>query len=217
MGRFVTKVAANPSQLNNQMGQVTQTNSSDWPTVFPKNIIGLEREGVIIKDIGVPIKSIDQIEIIPGSLEAIRMMRLKGHKLMIINDQPSITKGRLTAVEVDSTNQYLMQVFGQAGILSIDGILYSTSDLKDDIYAKPNDGMFKRAQNEFGINWANGYYVGTNVKDVKVADKIDANPILVKTGNNFEDVMKKLNTFANKKLLKKTKIYDNLLEFAESL
>ena len=212
MGRFVTKVAATPS-VNSQNG----TTPSDWPTVFPKKTIGLEREGVIIKDIGLPIKDSSQIELIPGSLDAIRMMRLKGYKVMIINDQPAITKGKLTQVEVDSTNNYLMQVFGQAGIMSIDGVLYSTSDLKEDIYAKPNDGMFKRAQNEFGMVWKDGYFVGPNLKDLKVADKIDATPVLVKTGNSFEEVIKKLDTFANRNLQKKTKVFENLLEFANTL
>jgi D-glycero-D-manno-heptose 1,7-bisphosphate phosphatase len=214
MGRFVTKVPASPqqSQFTNQNASLP----SDWPTVFPKVTIGLEREGVIIKDIGEPIKDNSQIEIIPGSLEAIRMMRLKGYKVMIINDQPGITKGKISQIDVDSTHQFLMQAFGQARILTIDGMLYSTSDLKEDIYAKPNDGMFKKAQNEFDINWKGGYFVGPNFKDLKVANKIDLIPVLVKTGN-YEPVLKKLDTFANRDLMKKVKIYENLLEFAQTL
>lgn len=214
MGRFVTKVPANPQQKLNQSGGVMP---SDWPTVFPKVTIGLEREGVIIEDIGEPIKDSSQIKIIPGSLEAIRMMRLKGYKVMIINDQPGITKGKLTEAEVNATNEYLMQVFGQAGILSIEGLLYSTSDLKEDIFAKPNDGMFKKAKNEQGVIWKDGYFVGPNFKDLKVADKIESTPVLVKTGRDYEAVMKRLDTFANRNLKKKTKVYENLLEFANSL
>lgn len=215
MGRFVTKVPASTqqSQFVNQNGNSTP---SDWPTVFTKPMIGLEREGVIIKDIGEPIKDVSQIEIIPGSLEAIRMMRLKGYKVMIINDQPGITKGKISQIDVDSTHQFLMQSFGRAGILSIDGMLYSTSDLKEDIYAKPNDGMFKKAQNELGISWKDGYFVGPNFKDLKVASKMNLTPVLVKTGN-YEPVLKKLDTFANRDLAKKTKIYENLLEFAQTL
>jgi D-glycero-D-manno-heptose 1,7-bisphosphate phosphatase len=214
MGRFVTKVPANQPQRT-QSGQPMEL-PSDWPTVFPKNVVGLEREGVIIKDIGRPIKNIEDIEIIPGSLEAIRMLRLKGYKVIIINDQPGITKGLITQEEVEITHNYLMQIFGQSNIFSIDGMFFSTSDMKDDIYAKPNDGMFKRAQKEMGINWKGGYFVGHNLKDVKVSEKIKSNPILVKTGN-WEETLKKLNTFSNRDLLKKTKIYNNLLEFAETL
>lgn len=221
MGRFVTTVPARPQQ-----GQPTQTQGYNqpqpnynamWPSHFPKSVIGIEREGVIIEDVGQPIKSSSQIKVIEGSLEAIKMMRLKGYKVLIINDQPWIQKGMLTTEEVDETNQHLMQVFGQAGILSIEGVLYSTSDLKEDTFAKPNNGMFKRAEGmNPEIKFKEGWYVGHNVKDAKAADKVGAIPVIVKTGNGNE-TLEKLDTFANKDLLKKTKVFNNLLEFAESL
>lgn len=214
MGRFTTTVPAAP-----QYGQPQYANSTtNWPTVFPKAIIGIEREGVIIEDVDQPIVSNNQIAFIPGSLDAIRIMRLKGYKVMIINDQPWIQKGRLTPEQADMTNQYLMQEFGKAGIMSIDGLLYSTSDFKEDEFAKPNVGMFKRAENEVlqGEKFKNGWFVGHNVKDAKAADKIGAIPVIVKTGNG-EETLSKLDTFANKELLKKTKVFNNLLEFAESL
>lgn len=225
MGRFTTNVSATPQynqQKNISYGSPYGTSQANpmmgWPTVFPKPIVGLEREGVIIEDIDGPISSNDQIKFIPGSLEAIRMMRLKGYKVMIINDQPYIQKNKLTIDQVDATNQYLMQKFGEAGIMSIDGLLYSTSDLKQDDYAKPNIGMFKKAENEIlrGEKFKNGWFVGHNIKDAKAADKLDAIPVIVKTGNGKE-TLSKLDTFANKDLLKKTKVYSNLLEFAESL
>jgi D-glycero-D-manno-heptose 1,7-bisphosphate phosphatase len=201
MGRYVTKVSAN---------ELSQSASlpADWPVVFPKGVVGLERENVIIKDVGRPIKSVEDIEIIPGSLEAIRMLRLKGYKVMIINDQPGIFKKLITQQEVDDTNQHLMQIFGQAGIYSIDGLLYSTSDLKDDMYAKPNDGMFKRAEKDFGIDWKGSYFVGHSIKDAKAAYKIKSTPIIVKTGN-WEETSKKLDTLSNRPILAKTKLYEN--------
>lgn len=78
--------------------------------------------------------------------------------------------------------------------------------------------MFKRAENEIirGEKFKNGWFVGHNIKDAKAADKIGAVPVIVRTGNG-EETLSKLDTFANKDLLKKTKIFNNLLEFAESL
>lgn len=197
--------------------QQTQS-GTDWPTFFPKPVIGLEREGVIIEDIGQQINSSGQINVIPGSLEAIKMMRLKGYKVVIITDQPGVVKGKATTQQVDSTNQYLMQLFGQAGIMSIDGLLYSTSDLKDDMYAKPNTGMFKRAETEFtsGINWSEGWFVGHNLKDAVVADKVGAKPVILMSGNG-EKSLKKMESTGNYKLREKTLLFNNLLQFAESL
>lgn len=228
MGRFTTTVPATP-QYNQQTPYRTPYGSPygvqqqpnlmlGWPTTFNKPIIGIEREGVIIEDIGQPITSSSQITFIPGSLEAIKMLRLKGYKLMIINDQPWIQKGLLSTDQVDATNNYIMQKFGEAGIMSIDGLLYSTSDLKEDEFAKPNVGMFKRAEHEVikGEKFKNGWFVGHNVKDAKAAEKIGATPVIVRTGNG-EETLSKLDTFANKDLLKRTKVFNNLLEFAQSL
>lgn len=236
MGRYTTSVETSgsfPAQpvaqqnyaqpygqpsYGNPYGQPLQQAPSNWPTFFPKPVIGLEREGVIIEDIGQQINSPGQITVIPGSLEAIKMMRLKGYKVVIITDQPGILKGKASPQQVDSTNQYLMQVFGQAGILSIEGLLYSTSDLKDDMYAKPNTGMFKRAETEFGagINWSEGWYVGHNLKDALAAEKIGSKPVILKTGNG-EKTLRGMENAGNKKLKDKVLVFNNLLEFAESL
>lgn len=188
-----------------------------WPNDFPKPVVGMEREGLLLRRTGSVIKRPEDCEFIPEGLEAVRMLRLKGHKLMIIFQQPEIAKGNLTAEEVELVNQHMMQAFGQAGILSIDGMYYSTSDFRQDMYAKPNTGMFKRAQNENPhIVWKHGWYVGDQIEDLKAADKIGATPVLVRTDVGME-TEQKLNSFSNRQLKKKTVVYDSLLEFASSL
>ena len=190
-----------------------------WPSVFPKAVIGLDRDGVINIDRGHYLTSIDQWEPIPGSLEAIRMMRLKGYSVIIITNQGGIIKGEQTHQQVDAIHEHMMQVFGQAGIFSIDGLLYSESSLKDDYYAKPNLGMFHRAEKEFlsGKRFKNGgFYVGDKMTDLKAAYKIGAKPILVRTGHG-EETETQLKKFSAEKIRKKTKVFNNLLEFAKAL
>ena len=141
---------------------------------------------------------------------------MKGHRLMILTNQAGITKGLQTTQQVDAVHNHLLNIFGNAGILSIDGILYSTSNLKDDIYAKPNVGMFNKARDENKINWKQGWYVGDKISDLKAADKAGARPVLVLTGYGKE-TLEKLNSFANRELKKKTLVFNNLLEFADTL
>ena len=208
-----------PNQMSQQQmmqAQQMQEAQRQWPTVFPKPIVGLDRDGTIIEDAGEYITHHSQVRYIPGSLEAIRMIRLKGHRSMILTNQGGIVKKLQTTDQVDAVHQGMMQDFGNAGIFSIDGLLYSTSSLKDDIYAKPNVGMFNRARDEQNINWKEGWYVGDKISDLKAADRVGARPILVLTGHG-EKTLKELDTFANRDLKKKTKIYNNLLEFAQSL
>ena len=179
-------------------------------------VVGLDRDGTIIKDIGDYITDPNQVVPIPGSLEAIKILRDKGHKLVILTNQGGIAKGLQTTQQVDDVHTHLMNVFGQNGISSIDGLYYSTSSMKEDIFAKPNIGMFNRAKDELKVDWKKGWYVGDKISDLKAAEKAGSKPILVLTGHGKE-TLEKLNTYANRELKKKTLVFNNLLEFVNTL
>lgn len=178
--------------------------------------IGLDRDGTINKDLGTYVKHPDQLTPIPGSLEAVAMLRQKGYNIVILTNQAGISEGVLSIQQVEEVHQRLLQQLGEAGCYSIDGMYYSTSKHKDDIYAKPNIGMFQRAETELGVKFKGGAYVGDKLSDLQAAEKIGALPILVKTGYG-EETLEKLNRYAYKALKKKTIVFENLLEFVESL
>tara|TARA_B100000212_G_C27382405_1_gene537646 strand:+ start:1071 stop:1676 length:606 start_codon:yes stop_codon:yes gene_type:complete len=186
-------------------------------------VIGLDRDGTINQDIGLTQEGVppycikpEQFKPIPGSLEAVKMIRDKGYDVVILTNQSGIQKGLFDAVDVDIVHNHMLQLLGEIGCKSINGLYYSTTPFKDDPYRKPNTGMFKRASAEIGVDWTNGVYVGDKISDLKAATKAKAKPILVRTGYGLE-TEKKLNTFANKDLKKRTEIYDNLSQFAHSL
>lgn len=178
--------------------------------------IGLDRDGTINKDLGTYVKHPDQLIPIPGSLEAVAMLRRKGYNIVILTNQAGISEGVLSIQQVEEVHQRLLQQLGEAGCFSIDGMYYSTSKHKDDIYAKPNIGMFQRAETELGVKFKGGAYVGDKLSDLQAAEKIGALPILVKTGYG-QETLEKLNRYTYKALKKKTIVFENLLEFAESL
>ena len=179
-------------------------------------VIGLDRDGTINEDIGTYVTKPDQFNPIVGSLEAVKIIRDKGYDVVILTNQAGIMKGICDAADVDIVHNYMLELLGNIGCKSINGLYYSTTNLKDDIYAKPNIGMFKRASSEIGVDWKNGIYLGDKISDLKAAVKAKAKPVLVRTGYGIE-TEKKLNTFANKDLKKNTEIFDDLLQFANSL
>ena len=145
----------NPSKTNQAMPH----QNADWPTSFPKSAIGLERKGVITNE--------DSGEYLPGALEAIRNLRLKGYKIVLIMDE----SGR-TEQAVNTQNQRMMEDFGKAGIMSIDSMYYSIGTDKADPFVKPSTGMFKRCENEFpAIKFKGGWYIGKNINDPLIIRK----------------------------------------------
>ena len=205
MGRYQTKKVEDNQQMMTPDG---------WPTEFPKCVIGIDRDGVINEWKNV-IKRHEDVSIIKGSLEAIRTLRLKGHRVVLFSDQPNIMKGLLSPQDVNTVMEHMMRVFGQNGIFSIDGFYHNTSDDSRDVYAKPNTGMMKRSQNEMGVKFNEGYYVGDTIEDIKMAMNIGATPVLVRTGKGLSTEEKYLKSFNPK--YKDVKVFDNLLEFVNSL
>ena len=182
-----------------------------------KCVIGLDRDGVINRDLGTYCYRVEDFDPIPGSLEAIAILRQNGYKIAIITDQGGIEKGIYTSEDVDNLHSHMLDLLGSAGCSSIDAIYYSTSSRKEDPFAKPNVGMFKRCENEISdIRFSEGYYVGDKIKDLKAAMKIGARPVLVRTGYGVE-TEKDLNKFTYREIKKKVLIFDDLLSFARYL
>ena len=219
MGRY--KSAKPPSQVPQGMPEgspppgYSRYNSDDWPKEFPKEVIGIDRDGVINEWKNV-IKKHEDVRWIPGSLEAIRTLRLKGYKVMLFSDQPNVMKGLIKPDEIDRImNTFYMPQFGMNGIFSIDGFLYNTSDDSRDPFAKPNTGMFQRMEQMYKVSIKGGYYVGDTIEDVKMAQNGGAKPVLVRTG--FGSKTEKENFKGINSKYKDVQIFDNLLDFANSL
>jgi D-glycero-D-manno-heptose 1,7-bisphosphate phosphatase len=214
MSRFKHIIDQEPSQ------QPQQELPPDWPKVFPKSIVGLDRDGVINVNRDHYITDPDDFEVYPESLAAIHKLRIKGYKVVILTNQGGIIKGLQTHAQVEAIHQRMFEIFGNAGIYSIDGLYYSESSLKEDYYAKPNIGMFHRVEKELFDGKARfkdkGFYVGDKMSDLKAAERIGATPILVRTGHGVS-TERELSKFSKEKLRKKTKVFDNLLQFVEKL
>ena len=182
-----------------------------------KCVVGLDRDGVINRDLGTYCYRVEDFDPIPGSIDAIAEMRRKGYKITVITDQGGIEKGIYTQQDVDTVHEHMLKLLGEAGCFSIDGIYYSASSRKEDPFAKPNTGMFKKCEaDDKEIKFKQGYYVGDKMKDLKAAMNMGARPVLVRTGYGLE-TEKDLQKWTYRKIKQRTIIFDDLAQFVESL
>lgn len=193
--------------------------SSDVPKIIEKMskrpLIGLDRDGTLNVDLGTYVTKPDDFKPIEGSLEAVAQLRRLGFKIVIITNQGGIEKGLMTQQDVDTVNQRMLDLLGEAGCPSIDALYYSASSRKDDMYAKPNIGMFKRCEKENPhLKFKGGYYVGDKMSDLRAAIKVGAKPVLVRTGYGTE-TEKELKKFTYRDIKKKTVIFDDLSSFVK--
>ena len=189
---------------------------SEW--IAPKCVVGLDRDGVINEDLGTYCYKSKDFKPIEGSILAITKLRELGHKVVIITNQGGIEKGVFTQDDVDDLHKHMFELLGEAGCQSIDGLYYSESSRKNDMYAKPNVGMFRRCEKEVPhVKFSQGYYVGDKISDLKAAIKVGAKPILVRTGYGEETEALINKRFTYKSIKKRTKVFDTLLDFVNYL
>ena len=206
----IARVSKMANRYINQSPQLITTEN------YTKCVIGLDRDGVINRDLGTYVTNPENFEPIEGSLIAIAKLRKLGHKIAIITNQGGIEKGIMTIEDVENVHRRMFEMLGEAGCPSVDAIYYSASSRKDDEFAKPNTGMFKRCERENPtIKFSKGYYVGDKITDLKAAMKVGATPILVRTGYGTETEELINSRFTYKKIKKATRIFDNLVAFAD--
>ena len=75
--------------------------------------------------------------------------------------------------------------------------------------------MFNKMKQMYKMDITGGYYVGDTIEDVKMAQNGGAKPVLVRTG--FGKKTEKENFKGINTKYKDVQIFDNLLDFANSL
>ena len=186
------------------------------PATFDKYTIALDRDGVVC-ECDDEITGPDKFRPIADAFRAVAIIRSKGHRVVFLFDQPSISQRKVTIDQVEDCNRHMLNLLGYAGCTSIDGIWYNTSNKKDDAYGKPNLGLFKHAETSNpALKIEGGVYVGDSLEDLIMANKANATPILVLTGKG-KKTAEKLKNPIYRLLQPKVKVYDSLMKFAETL
>lgn len=220
MGRFSVEknmVAAQPKDTAATNAPIQQNLAPlVIPTTFDKFSIAIDRDGVLCECVEA-IKGPETFKPIGDAFRAVAIIRSKGHKIAILFDQPSVSQKKVTLEQVEDCNRHMLNLLGQAGCTSIDGIWYNTSNKKEDVYAKPKLGLFKHAEaNIPNFKMQGGAYIGDTIDDLIMAEKAGATPVLVLTGQG-KKTAELLQKPIYRMLAPKVKVFDNLMRFAESL
>jgi len=192
------------------MGRYTTYIKDIWKLQASRKVVGLTLFGVIYQN-DKPFTPGDQLEIMPGVEDAISTLVRKGYDFLIVTGQPPVKTRALDVKDFENILAATRGVFEQRGG-RIKNVYYAPGTDKSDPYVKPNSGMFDRAQNEGMVQWKDSVYVGAETNDIRVANKVGTESILIKPKNSA------LKTKAFELTQgSKFKEFESLLDFANSL
>ena len=154
--------------------------------------IFIDRDGTINVSKGF-ISKADDLELIPGSIEAIKAINKSGALAIVITNQPVIARGECSFEELYNIHNKLKTLLGEKGAF-VDDIFYcphhpdkgfegEVPELKFDCECrKPKTGMIDEAVKKYNIDLSKSYMVGDSTMDLETARNAGVKSVLVDTG-----------------------------------
>lgn len=134
----------------------------------------LDRDGVINRKLeGTYVTNIEDFEILPNVVEALKTLRNVFGKIVVVTNQQGINKGMMTQEDLESIHYYLATVLKKQHIL-LDKIYFAPQLAKENsIMRKPNIGMAIQAKEDFPeIDLKKSIMVGDSISDLKFAKNL---------------------------------------------
>jgi D-glycero-D-manno-heptose 1,7-bisphosphate phosphatase len=121
-----------------------------------------------------------QVKVFPGVSQALRGLKSKGFKLIVITNQSGIGRGFFTVDEYRSVES---EVSRQLGHGLIDAT-YFCPDVpgQHSTHRKPSPGMILEAKREHQIDLARSFFIGDKEIDVECGHNAGVRTIRVQTG-----------------------------------
>ena len=148
----------------------------------------LDRDGTINTEVGY-LNHPDQLELIPRSALAIKLLNEAGFKTVVITNQAGIAKGLLQETLLPEIHLRLSALLDKEGA-RIDRFYYCPHHPEAVVEQyrmecqcrKPLPGMVLQAANELGIDAMRSYVIGDKSCDIELAHNVGARAIMVMTG-----------------------------------
>jgi len=145
-------------------------------------LIILDRDGVINFDSDQFIKSPEEWKPIPGSLEAIARLCQADYRVVVATNQSGIGRGLFDMPTLNAIHDKMHKACAVAGG-RIDAVFFCphTNDSNCGC-RKPKTGMLEEIATRYGISLKGVPAVGDSLRDLEMAVRMEAQPILVLTG-----------------------------------
>lgn len=157
----------------------------------------LDRDGTINEDISY-IRSPEQLSVLPGVAEALRLLHGAEYRIAVITNQPVVARGECTDEDLGRIHNHLETQLGRSGAF-LDAIYYCPHH-PDRGFAgevpklkircdcrKPGTGLVQRAVADLNIDLGESWFIGDTSVDIATAANANIRSILVKTGHAGRD------------------------------
>ena len=176
-------------------------------------LVILDRDGTINADSDEFIKSPQEWQPLPGSLEAIARLNHAGWHVAVASNQSGLGRGLFDVASLNAMHAKMHKMLAALGG-RIDAVFYCPHTEDDKCSCrKPLPGLYEQIGERFGVELKGVPVVGDALRDMQAAAAAGCEPHLVLTGKGAE--------FRGRELPPDfpagTRVHDNLAAFADHL
>ena len=143
----------------------------------------LDRDGVINIDSSSYIKSADEWNLIPESLNAIKKLTEHEYQIIIISNQSGLGRGIISYNNFIEINLKMLSQISRIGG-SILAVLYCPSlPTSECMNRKPETGMFSEIAGRLNISLDKCFSIGDSPRDIDASLSSKCKPLGLRTGN----------------------------------
>lgn len=154
-------------------------------------LVILDRDGVINHDSDAYIKSPDEWQPIPGSLDAIAKLNRAGYTVAVATNQSGISRGYFDLQTLSAMHRKMDDMLYQLGG-RVDGIFFCPHGPRDECSCrKPLPGLLEDIASRFSTQLHGVHFIGDSINDLHCAKNAGALPVLVKTGKGERTLLEK--------------------------
>lgn len=155
----------------------------------------LDRDGVITQEPPHYTHKLSQLELIPKSADAIRLLNENGFVVIVASNQSGIGRGYYREEDAILFNPAMKENLAKDSTY-IDAIYYCPHHPEAEIERyrvdcncrKPKPGMLLRAKEEMNIDLKQSFIVGDKLTDIEAGERAGCRTILVRTGHGVEEL-----------------------------
>jgi D-glycero-D-manno-heptose 1,7-bisphosphate phosphatase len=165
------------------MGRSRSGPAGTTPGDAGRPVVFLDRDGTLIREADYPSRP-EQVELVPGAVEALRCLADAGFALVVVTNQSGIARGLFSEEDYRAVTARLQALLAREGV-RLDAVYHcphhpdftGPCDCR-----KPGTGMFLRARDELGVRLEGAWVVGDRLRDLEPVRAFGGRGILVRTG-----------------------------------
>ncbi len=153
-----------------------------------RRAVFLDRDDTVNRDVSY-LRSADQLELLPGVIEALQLLGDAGFLRIIVTNQSAVARGIITIEKLGEIHEALVAMIRNGGA-DIDAIYFCPHFLEGSIdeytikcdCRKPMPGMLLRAAEEFNIDLRRSFMVGDRPADIEAGKRAGCSCFFITSG-----------------------------------